>query len=147
MMITVEFKQKVHQMDVEALVDFALGTKDFRLFAAKLDAFRENIGRCEKYCEMGFAPSIVLTVLRKKLDLIKATTTIKDTEKLKSPSAPIYHKYSGKFETDDTWVAEEELIQWSLANTHAPLPLDACKRYIDLFQQTFDMDVRDSAQT
>lgn len=145
-MITAEFEQKVHQMDIEALVDFAVGTEDFRLFAAKLDALRENIGRCKKYCELGFAPEIVLTVLRKKLDLIKAATTIKDTEKLKSPSAPIYHKYSGEFETDDTWVAEEELIQWSLASTRSPLPPDACKRYFDLFQQTFGVDVRDPVQ-
>lgn len=142
-MITAEFEQKVYQMDVEALVDFALGTKDFRLFAAKLDALRENASRCEKYCELGFSPEIVLTVLRKKLDLIKAATTIKDTEKLKSPSAPIYHKYGGGFETDDTWVAEEELIQWSLASMRAPLPPDAYKRYFELFQQTFGVDVRD----
>ena len=145
-MMTAEFKQKVHQMDIDALVDFAVGTEDFRLFAAKLDALRENIGRCKKYCELGFSPEIVLTVLRKKLDLVKAATTIKDTEKLKSPSAPIYHKYSGEFETDDTWVAEEELIQWSLANMRAPLPPDASKRYIDLFQQTFGVDVLGPAQ-
>lgn len=146
-MITAEFEQEVRQMDIEALVDFAVGTEDFRLFAAKLDALRENVSRCRKYCELGFTTKIVLTVLRKKLDLIKATTTIKDTEKLKSPSAPIYHRYGGEFETDDTWVAEEELIQWSLASMRAPLPPDVCKRYFDLFQQTFGVDVRNLAQT
>jgi hypothetical protein len=134
-------------MDIEALADFAVGTEDFRLFAAKLDALRENIGRCKKYYELGFTPEIVLTVLRKKLDLVKAAITIKDTEKLKSPSAPIYDKYSGEFETDDTWVAEEELIQWSLVSMRAPLPPDACKRYFDLFQQTLGVDVRNLAQT
>ena len=146
-MITAEFEQKVHQMDIEALADFAVGTEDFRLFAAKLDALRENIGRCKKYYELGFTTEIVLTVLRKKLDLVKAAITIKDTEKLKSPSAPIYDKYSGEFETDDTWVAEEELIQWSLVSMRAPLPPDACKRYFDLFQQTLGVDVRNLAQT
>ena len=146
-MITAEFEQKVHQMDIEALADFAVGTEDFRLFAAKLDALRENIGRCKKYYELGFTPEIVLTVLRKKLDLVKAAITIKDTEKLKSPSAPIYDKYSGEFETDDTWVAEEELIQWSLVSMRAPLPPDACKRYFDLFQQPLGVDVRNLAQT
>lgn len=146
-MLTAEFKEKVHQMNIEALVDFAVGTEDFRLFAAKLDALKENVSRCEKYCELGFAPEIVLTVLRKKLDLIRIAATNEDTEKLKSPSAPTYQKYSEGFETDDTWVAEEELIQWSLASLRAPLPPDACKRYFDLFQQTFGVDIRDLAQT
>ncbi len=71
-MITAEFEQEVREMDIEALVDFAVGTEDFRLFAAKLDALRENVGRCRKYCELGFTTKIVLTVLRKKLDLIKS---------------------------------------------------------------------------
>lgn len=145
-MTTVEFEREVRQMDIDALVDFALGTEDFRLFAARVDALKANIGRCKKYRELGFAPEIVLTVLRKKLDLLRTAATVKDTEKLKSPSAPIYQRYSGEFETDDTWVAEEELIQWSLASQRAPLPPDICKRYLDLFQQTFGVDVRDSAQ-
>ena len=69
-MTTTEFEREVRQMDIDALVDFALGTEDFRLFAAKVDALKANIGRCKKYRELGFAPEIVLTVLRKKLDQI-----------------------------------------------------------------------------
>lgn len=55
-MMTAEFEQKVHQMDTEALVDFALGTENFRLFAAKLDALRENVGRCKNTVSWGLLP-------------------------------------------------------------------------------------------
>lgn len=138
------FEQKLQQMSTEALIDFALGPGDFRLFSAKIDALAEVTSRCKKYSGMGLRPDLVLTVFQKKTALLRDATTIKAVEKLKEPSAPIYHKYSGKFETDETWVAEEELIQWSLASLRAPLQSDALERYLDLGLRILGTDVRGS---
>lgn len=138
-----EFEQKLQQMNIDALIDFALSTENFRLFAAKLDALAEVFGRCKKYCEMGFRPDLVLAVFQKKVTLLKDAAAIKTVEQLKEPSAPIYHRYGGEFETDETWIAEEELIQWSLASLRAPLPPDALDRYISLTQQILGIDVRE----
>lgn len=146
-MAKIEIEQKLQQMNTDALIDFALGTEDFRLFAAKLDALAEVTGRCKKYGEMGFRPDLVLTVFQKKTALLRDATTIKAVEKLKEPSAPNYHRYSGRFETDDTWIAEEELIQWSLASLRAPLPSDALERYVDLGAQILGIDVREATHT
>lgn len=145
-MTTAEFEREVWLMGIDAMVDFAFSTENYRLFAAKSDALKENIGRCKKYHELGFASEIILTVLRKKLDLLRTAATVKDAEKLKSPSAPIYQRYSGGFKTDDTWVAEEELIQWALTSQRAPLPSDIRKRYFDLYQQIFGVNVWESAK-
>ena len=138
-----EFEQRVQQISINALIDIALGCERLQLFTAKLDAFRVINGRCNKYRELGYDSQIVLTVLEKKLELLKKAATVKKTAKISEPSAPTYH-YNGMFETDDTWVAEEELIQWSLANLRAPLPPHAAKRYIDLFQRTFHINLFDS---
>lgn len=146
-MAKIEFEQKLQQMNTDALIDFALSTEDFRLFAAKLDALAEVTGRCKKYGEMGFRPDLVLTVLQKKAALLKEATTIKAVEKLKEPSAPNYHRYSGRFETDETWIAEEELIQWSLASLRAPLSHDAFERYVDLGAKILGIDVREATRT
>ena len=124
-------------MTADGLIDIALSSENLRLFTAKLDALREVSGRCKKYRELGYMSEIVLTILEKKLELLKKAATLKATEKIKNPSAPVYRQYSGGFETDDTWVAEEELIQWSLASLRAPLPQDALNRYLSLFQQIF----------
>ena len=141
--MTTEFEQELQQIATQALVDFALSTEDFRLFAAKIDALAEISGRCKKYRETGIKSELVLTVLQKKVKLLTSASKVKETEKLKAPSAPIYHKYSGQFETDETWIAEEELIQWSLASLRAPLPLDAFNRYMDLGYQILGVDVRE----
>ena len=136
-----EFEQRLEQRTTDGLIDIALSSEDFRLFTAKLDALQEISGRCKKYRELGFDPKIILTVLDKKLELLKKAATVKATKKIKEPSAPTYQKYSGGFETDETWVAEEELIQWSLASLHAPLSQDAFNRYLGLFQQVFHINV------
>ena len=146
-MAKIEFEQKLQQMNTGALIDFALSTEDFRLFAAKFDALAEVAGRCKKYGEMGIRPNLVLTVFQKKAALLKDADTIKAVEKLKEPSAPIYHRYSGKFETDETWIAEEELIQWSLACLRAPLPPEAFERYMDLGVQILGVDMREATCT
>lgn len=146
-MSTTEFEQKLQQMNIDALIDFALGTEDFRLFAAKLDALAAVAGRCKKYGELGFRPDLVMTVFQKKAALLSNAATIKTVEKLKDPSAPIYHGYSGKFETDETWIAEEELIQWSLASLRAPLSHDAFERYMDLGRQILGVDMRETTHT
>lgn len=140
-MMDTEFEQKLQQMTTDCLIDIALSSDNLRLFTAKLDALWEISGRCKKYRELGYMPEIVLTVLEKKLELLKKTATVKATEKIKVPSAPAYRQYSGGFETDDTWVAEEELIQWSLASQRAPLPQNAFNRYLDLFQQILHVNV------
>lgn len=133
-MLDTEFEQKLQQMTTDGLIDITLSSENLRLFTAKLDALWEIRGRCKKYRDLGYMPEIVLTILEKKLELLKKATTVKSTEKIKEPSAPSYH-YNGEFETDDTWVAEEELIQWSLASLRAPLPQDAFNRYLGLLQQ------------
>lgn len=140
-MLDTEFEQKLQQMTTDGLIDITLSSENLRLFTAKLDALWEISGRCKKYRDLGYMPEIVLTILEKKLELLIKATTVKATEKIKEPSAPAYHQYSGGFETDDTWVAEEELIQWSLASLRAPLPQDALNRYLGLIQQIFHVNV------
>lgn len=146
-MITAEFEQKLQRMNTDALIDFALSAEDFRLFAAKLDALEEIFNCCKKYSEMGVRPDLILTIFQKKVVLLKNAATVKISEKLKEPSTPIYNKCSGGFETDETWVAEEELIQWLLAGLRAPLPPDAFERCMELFQQIFGVDAREIART
>lgn len=145
-MMDIGFERKLRSMEIDALIDIALNSGDLRLFAAKLDALTVIKERCNKYRENGYKSDLVLTVLGKKLDLLKKASTVKDCEAIQQPSAPKYHQYSGVFETDDTWVAEEELIQWSLASFYATLPPDACKRYFDLFQQVFGVNAQEVIQ-
>ena len=96
-----EFEQRVQQISINALIDIALGCERLQLFTAKLDAFRVINGRCKKYRELGYDSQIVLTVLEKKLELLKKAATVKKTAKISEPSAPTYH-YNGMFETDDS---------------------------------------------
>ena len=133
----IEFEQMMEQITMEALVDIVLNDTNFQLFAAQLNALATIKERCYKYRELGFYAELVLTVWRKKLELLKKATSVKECEIIRKPSAPIYDQYGGTFKTDDTWVAEEELIQWSLASLRASLPSDSAKRYIDLFKQVF----------
>ena len=137
-----EFEQKVQQISSNALIGIALSCENLKLFAAKLSALKEIVGRCKKYRELGYRAQIVLTVLEKKLELLKEAATVMDTNKIKDPCAPAYHG-NGRFETDETWVAEEELIQWSLASLRAPLPTFAAERYFDLVQQVLHISITD----
>lgn len=145
-MLDMEFDQKLQGMTTDALIDIALNSEDFRLFAAKLDALATIKDRCNKYREHGYKSELVLTVWDKKLDLLKRASTVKKCRVIQQPSAPMYHKYAGTFETDDTWVAEEELIQWSLASFRAPLPTHGFKRYLALFQQVFGISAKEIIQ-
>ena len=95
---------------------------------------------------MAFVRSLSWQSGRKSLELIKKASTVKQCEIIQQPSAPKYHKYGRTFETDGTWVAEEELIQWSLASLRAPLPPDAFKRYFDLFQQVLGVNIQEIVQ-
>lgn len=141
-----DFKQVMERITTEALVDIALNSANFQLLAAQLDALATIKNRCYKYRELGFYAELVLTVWRKKLELLKKATTVKECEIIRNPSAPIYDQYGETFKTDNTWVAEEELIQWSLASLRAPLPPDAAKRYLDLFEQVFKADMYEITQ-
>jgi hypothetical protein len=109
-----EFDWKLQRMTTDAMMDIMIANENPRLSAAKCDALMEIKRRCCKYREIGFVSDLVLAVLEKKLELLKKADTIKDCKKIQAPSAPIYHQYSGDFRTDDPWVAEEELIQWTV---------------------------------
>lgn len=142
-MVDMEFEKKLQSMEIKALADIAINGDNLRLFSSKLIALATVKGRCSKYREHGFSSELVLAVLEKKLELIKKASTVKECETIQQPSAPQYHKYPGKFETDDTWVAEEELIQWTLASLRAPLPPIAIKRYLDLSQQVLGINIEE----
>lgn len=62
----IEFKQAIERITTEALVEIALSSEDFRLFAAQLDSLSTIRSRCCKYRELGFDAELVLTVCRKK---------------------------------------------------------------------------------
>ena len=145
-MIDMEFDQKLRSMETYALTDIALSRENLQLFTAKLNALAAIKGRCYKYREHGFRSELILAVWAKKLELIKKASTVKQCEIIQQPSAPKYHKFGRTFETDGTWVAEEELIQWSLASLRAPLPPDAFKRYFDLFQQVLGVNIQEIVQ-
>ena len=136
-----EFDWKLQRMTTDAMMDIMIDNGNPQLSAAKCDALMEIKRRCCKYREIGFVSDLVLAVLEKKLELLKKADTIKDCNKIQAPSAPIYHQYSGDFEADDTWVAEEELIQWSLASLRTPLLPDVFKRFHDLFRHVFGVNI------
>lgn len=146
-MIDMDFDQKLRSIETDALTNIALSSGNPQLFTAKLNVLATIKGRCYKYREHGFRPELILAVWEKKLELIKKASTVKHCEIIQQPSAPKYRKYGRTFETDDTWVAEEELIQWALASLRAPLPPDAFKRYFDLFQQVLGVNIQKIAQS
>lgn len=143
LIVNMEFKRKLQRMTTDTLIDIIINTGDLRLFVEKFDALMEISGRCNNYHDLGFIPDLVLTVFEKKTSLLKRATTIKDCAMIRAPSTPIYHPYSGSFETDEAWVPEEELILWSSVSKHAILIPDAVDRYFDLFQQVFHINISD----
>lgn len=145
-MMDTEFEQELERITTKAFIDITLNCEAPLLFVAKLIALGTIKRRCNKYYELGFMAELVLAAYRKKLNLLKKTTTKKACETIQEPCAPIYHQYVGIFEEDGNWVAEEELIQWALASLRAPLPPDTLKRYFDLFQQVFGVDIQEIMQ-
>lgn len=115
----------------------AITTQDIseKLHLAKEEALKVIVGRCKAYRERGYDRKLVLAVLKKKLALLKDAKRAKDINKIKEPSAPGYT--SSGFITDETWVAEEELIQWSLASLRAPLSQAGCERFLMLVKQFY----------
>ena len=116
-MMTAEFEQKVHQMDTEALVDFALGTENFRLFAAK------RILASDHWINSSSA-----------------------TQVSSVSNSPLYLWYMGAL-GDLSFSVSLIVVAALTKSSFFRRTADACKRYFDLFQQTFGVDVRNLAQT
>lgn len=131
-----EFELEFTNAITESYLDIMAQDKNAKLRLAKEEALRVIGGRCKAYRDRGYDRKLVMAVLRKKLALLKDAARIKDVNKIKEPRAPNYSIGSGFF-TDETWVAEEELIQWSLASLRAPLAQDGYDRFLALFRQFY----------
>ncbi len=131
-----EFELEFMTAIAESNLDIAARAKNEKLRLAKEEAIKIIGGRCRAYRDHGYDQKLVLAVLKKKLALLKGAERIADVSKIKKPSAPSYHG-GGRFMTDETWVAEEELIQWSLASLRAPLAQDGYERFLMLVRQFY----------
>lgn len=132
-----EYSVESSRLEAEALADAVVDSKNLKIFTEKMAAIFMSVRRCAKYHEMGYAPKIVLNLLTKKLELIKNAETVGLLKRLQKPCEP--HFNGNTFTTDETWVPEEELIQWSLASLRAPLVSIALQRYQTVFEQVMGM--------
>ena len=76
---------------------------------------------------------LLCAIAEKKCEHIMAVTTKADVEQIVKPCCPHYD--GNKFIQGPYSVPEEEMICWSEASLKAPLNSEACKRYLELFQQ------------
>ena len=73
--------------------------------------------------------------------LIRAAKTVAELNEIAKPAKP--HYVGNGFATGTYDVPEEEMIFWSLASLKAPLNHEAAERYLDLFKQSFGVDIRE----
>ena len=89
----------------------------------------------------GIRSDLVHVVYEKRMAKIRAAKTVAELNEIAKPAKP--HYTGNGFATGTYDVPEEEMIFWSLASLKAPLNHEAAERYLDLFKQSFGVDIRE----
>jgi len=106
---------------------------------AKYEAIRKTLSCTKHYREQGILSELVHTVFTKKLAMIKAADTVKDLKAIEKGCIP--HFNGNQFFPGPFHIPEEELIMWSLTSLKAPLVSAGLRRYAELFEQVFGVDI------
>lgn len=108
------------------------------LLFAKQEAAASVLADVSFYRERGILPELAHMVYKKKMEMIKAATTLRELKLITKHSEP---RYNGNgFVAGQFSVPEEEMIGWALASLKAPLMSPALERYMDLFTQVFGVE-------
>ena len=128
-------------MDVDVLlipyfaeVITAEGKPD-KVLELQFSALRELQAYLRHYQQRGFSEKLIGAIAEKKGQMILATTSKAEMDKVMHPHAPHYD--GGRFIPDRYSVEEEELICWSEASLRGPLVPAAMKRYMELFKRFY----------
>lgn len=103
----------------------------------KLDALRKSWALLESYAADGFDERILDAIMEKKAQMILASTSIEELRRLAAPPKPHYD--GNVWRSSPNSVPEEELIWWSKASLRAPLSQDAYNRFVELFENFYEM--------
>ena len=109
---------------------------------AKAKALTDAWQRSKMYRSEGFRNDLVHVAFMKRLRLIKKAATVAEVKEILAEPKP-HHNGNG-FVSGPWSVPEEEMMCWSLASLRKPPSSEACKRYMQLFKQTFGFDPLDS---
>lgn len=101
--------------------------------ALRFEAMKRVQNYLRHYEKLGYMSKLLCAIAEKKCEHIMAVTTKADVEQIVKPCCPHYD--GNKFIPGPYSVPEEEMICWSEASLKAPLNSEACKRYLELFQQ------------
>ena len=104
-------------------------------------AIESSLSLVRFFRSQGIRSDLVHVVYEKRMAMIKAATTVAALHEIAKPAKPYYT--GNGFTTGPFDVPEEEMIFWSLASLKAPLNQAAYERYMDLFRQTFGVDIRE----
>ncbi len=96
-------------------------------------ALREMSRYLHHYENLGYMQKLLCVIARKKGAMILKTTSKADMQRILKPRCPHYD--GNRFVPDPFSVPEEEMICWSETSLKAPLMEEACRRYMELFQQ------------
>ena len=99
----------------------------------RFEAMKRVQNYLRHYEKLGYMSKLLCAIAEKKCEHIMAVTTKADVEQIVKPCCPHYD--GSKFIPGPYSVPEEEMICWSEASLKAPLNSEACKRYLELFQQ------------
>ena len=110
-------------------------SKTLKVLTLQFDALRQLGVYLRFYERRGYQDRLIIAIGEKKAEMILATTSKAEMEKVLKPSCPHYNGAS--FIPGEYSVPEEELICWSETSLRGPLTSHAVKRYMELFRQVF----------
>jgi len=106
---------------------------------AKYEAIRKTLTCTKHYREHGIMSELVHAVFMKKLKMIKEADTVNELKAIERGCIPSFN--GNQFFPGPYHIPEEELILWSLTSLKAPLVSAGLRRYTDLFEQIFGVDI------
>ena len=107
---------------------------DDKLFEVKFAAVFKLRDTVVAYKEHGFLTELPVKIFNKKFDFIFHADSKADIKEITAPSK-VHYNYNEIVPTGNFYVAEEELILWSLTSLHAPLVHHGYERYMKVFSE------------
>ena len=109
---------------------------DDKLFEAKFAAVFKLRDIVVAYKSHGFLDELPVKIFNKKFDFIFHAGSKADIKEIIAPTK-VHYNYNEIVPAGNFYVAEEELILWSLTSLHAPLVHHGYERYMKVFAEIF----------